>query len=134
MDYRLAAVVSSCGFTTFPRYKKGDLSDWANPRLMARIRDVYKNDPTKIPFDFAEVLGTLVPRAVFVSAPLRDEVMDVEGVKSACAAASAVYQLRKVGTSLRVIHPDAGRDFTVEARNEAYTWLEQRLKAKGGPF
>jgi len=134
LDYRLAAVVSSCGFTTFPRYKGGNLNDWASPRLMPRISGIYKNDPAKIPFDFAELLGTLVPRSVFVIAPLRDDVMDVEGVKSACAAASAVYQLRKVGTSLRVAHPDSGRDFTAAARNEAYAWLEQRLKAKAGPF
>ena len=48
-----------------------DSADWANPRLMPRIRDVYQNDPAKIPFDFVELLGTLAPRAVFVSAPLR---------------------------------------------------------------
>jgi pimeloyl-ACP methyl ester carboxylesterase len=128
MDYRLAAVVSSCGFTSFPRYKGGTLSDWTHPRLMPRIRDMYKGDPSKIPFDFAELLGTLVPRSVFVIAPVGDDVMDVEGVKSACAAASSVYQLRKVGSSLRVMHPDGGRDFTVAARNEAYAWLEQKLK------
>jgi hypothetical protein len=121
-------VVSSCGFTSFARYKGGNLSDWAKPRLMPRIRDVYKGDPGKMPFDFAELLGTLVPRAVLVIAPLGDNVMDVEGVKSACAAASTVYQLRKVGGSLRVLHPEGGRDFTVAARNEAYAWLEQRLK------
>jgi dienelactone hydrolase len=127
-DSRLAAVVSSCGFTTFPRYKGGDLADWATARRMPRIRDVYHNDPSKIPFDFAELLGTLVPRSVFVSAPLHDPMMDVEGVKSAIASASAVYQLRKVSSSLRVMHPDSGHDFTEAARAEAYTWLDQRLK------
>src|SRR5207245_4273445 len=73
-DYRLAAVVSSSGFTAFPRYRGGDLADWASPRLMPRIRAIYHNDPAKIPFDFAELLGTLAPRAVFVSAPLHDNV------------------------------------------------------------
>src|SRR5439155_2805597 len=57
LDYRVAAVVSSCGFTTFPRYKGGDLADWANPRLMPGIRAVYQDDATEIPFDFADVLG-----------------------------------------------------------------------------
>jgi pimeloyl-ACP methyl ester carboxylesterase len=127
-DHRLAAVVSSCGFTTFPRYKGGDLADWGKSHLMPRVRDVCKNDPAKIPFDFAELLGTLAPRAVFVSAPVRDNIMDVDGVKSAVTSASAVYQLRKAGSTLRAAYPDGGRDFTAAARAEVYTWLDQRLR------
>jgi dienelactone hydrolase len=127
-DHRLAAVVSSCGFTTFPRYKGGNLADWADPRLMPRVRAVYANDPARIPFDFAELIGALAPRPVFVSAPLHDNVMDVEGVKGAIAAASAVYELRKVGNALRVVYPDGGRDFTAAARAEVYTWLDRLLK------
>jgi dienelactone hydrolase len=127
-DYRVAAVVSSCGFTTFPRYKGGNLADWGDPRRMPRIRDVHGNDPAKIPFDFAELLATLAPRAVFVSAPLKDDVMEVTGVKSAIASASAVYEFRKAGSSLQATHPEGARGFTAAAREEAYAWLEKRLK------
>jgi Dienelactone hydrolase family/FG-GAP-like repeat len=127
-DHRLAAVVSSCGFTIFPRYKGGNLADWAKPHLMPRIHDVYQDDPAKIPFDFGEVLGTLAPRPVFVCAPLRDPVLDVEGVKSAVQSAAAVYQLRKAAAALQAAYPDGGRDFTSTARTEAYTWLDKRLK------
>jgi hypothetical protein len=127
-DDRIAAVVTSCGFTSFPHYKGGKLADLAADRLMPRIRDVYQVDPDRLPFDFAELLGTLVPRPVFVSAPLRDPILGVEGVKSAIASASEVYQLRKAAGSLRAIYPDAGRDFTADARAEAYAWLDQRLK------
>ena len=65
-DNRVGAVVASCGFTTFPRYKGGDLTDWAADRLMPRIRDVFHDDPAQIPFDFAELIATLAPRPVFV--------------------------------------------------------------------
>jgi hypothetical protein len=123
-DHRLAAVVTSCGFTTFPRYKGGKLEDWADPRQIPRIRDKYGNDPAKIPFDFAELLGTLAPRPVFIYAPLRDPVMEVDGVKSAVKSAAAVYQFRKAGNQLTAVHPDGGRDFTPDA----YKWLEQRMK------
>ncbi len=95
-DYRIAAVVSSCGFTSWPQYRGGNLAAWADPRYMPRLRDVYQDEPGKIPFDFAEVLGTLVPRSVYLSAPVGDEVSKVEGVKNAVAAAAAVYDLRKV--------------------------------------
>lgn len=128
LDHRIAAVVSSCGFTMFPRYKGGDLSAWGEPRLLPRVRDVYGNDPARIPFDFAELIATLAPRGVFVSAPLRDPIMEVDGVKSAVASASAVYELRNARTSLRVIYPDSGRDFTADAREQAYAWLDQRLQ------
>jgi dienelactone hydrolase len=127
-DYRLAAVVSSCGFTTFQRYKGGKLGDWGDAHMMPRIQSVYNSDPARIPFDFAELLGTLAPRAVFVSAPLQDSVMDVEGVKSAVGGAAAVYQFRKVANALRVVHPNGGRDFAEAARGEAYGWLDQRFK------
>jgi pimeloyl-ACP methyl ester carboxylesterase len=132
LDYRLAAVVTSSRFTTFPRYKNGTLNDFDRPQVMPFIRASFNNDPAKIPFDFGEVLGTLAPRGVFISAPLRDEVMNVDGVKNAAAAATAVYKLRNVSTLLKVTHPDVGRDFPEATRNEAYAWLEQRLKSKGG--
>jgi dienelactone hydrolase len=127
-DYRVAAVVSSCGFTTFPRYKGGDLTDWADARLLPRLRAVYHQDPARIPFDFAELLATLAPRPVFVSAPLRDRARDVEGVKQALAAASAVYKFRRVEGSLRAVHPDTDTDFPKEVRTGAYAWLDRLLR------
>jgi dienelactone hydrolase len=127
-DGRIAAVVSSCGFTTFPHYKGGKLADWADPRLAPRVGAVYANDPAKIPFDFAELLATLAPRPVFVSAPLRDPVMGVEGVKDAVRAAATIYELRKAGGALQVRHPDTEREFAAAARTEAFDWLDQRLK------
>jgi hypothetical protein len=128
LDYRIAAVVSSCGFTTFARYRGGDLTDWADPGMMPRIRDVYKGDPARIPFDFGELLGTLAPRAVFILAPLGDKVMDVEGVKSAVASATAVYELRRAARSLQAVYPDGDRAFPEPLRAQAYAWLDQRLK------
>jgi pimeloyl-ACP methyl ester carboxylesterase len=127
-DCRLAAVVSSCGFTAFPRYKREGLAEVAKLHRMPRIHDVFNDDPAKIPFDFAELLGTLVPRAVFVSAPLQDPLLEVEGVKSAAAGAAEVYKFRRVENLLRVTHPDSGHGFTLGDRTEAYTWLDQRLK------
>ena len=106
----------------------GKLADWADARMMPRIRDAYQDNPAKVPFDFAEGIASLAPRAVFVSAPAQDPIMGVEGVKSAVAGAAAVYQLRKAGTALRAVHPSGGRDFTEAARGEAYAWLDQRFK------
>jgi dienelactone hydrolase len=115
LDPRVAAVASSCGFS-------------ALPLQMPRVRDVYHDDTAKIPFNFAELIGTLAPRPVFLIAPLRDTAMEVEGVKGAVRSASAVYELRRAGGVLRVIHPDASRDFPDAAWAEAFAWLDQHLK------
>jgi dienelactone hydrolase len=133
-DYRISATVTSCGFTTFPRYKGGDLADWAGPRMMPRIHSTYHDDPAKIPFDFAEILATLVPRPVFVIAPADDPVMNVEGVRSAVTGAAPVYQLRRVSAALKAAYPAGGRDFSSETRTSAYAWLSQRLSARAGMF
>jgi dienelactone hydrolase len=127
-DYRVAAVVSSCGFTSFARYKGGDLTDWAEAHILPRLRAMFDQDPARIPFDFAELIATLAPRPVFVSAPLGDKARDVAGVKTALAGAAAVYRFRKVEGSLRAVHPDAGDDFPKEVRTEAYAWLDRLLK------
>jgi hypothetical protein len=128
LDYRVAAVVSSCGFTTFSTYNGGDLTDWAKPTLLPRIRDVYQNDASKISFDFDELLGTLAPRSVFISAPLRDDIMAVAGVESAIKATAPIYELRRASRALKVVYPDNGRDFPASARTEAYEWLDRQLK------
>jgi hypothetical protein len=137
-DYRIVATVTSCGFTSFARYKGGYLADWANERFMPRIRDQFGNDPAKVPFDFAEVFATLAPRSVYVSAPLRDDVSDVEGVKSTVAAAQTVYQFRSANAGrggggganagIKAVYPDAGRDFPEDVRNDVYVWLGRLLR------
>ena len=104
-DYRLAGVVSSCGFTAFANHKQEHMASLGMPKL----KEVYKNDPAKIPFDFSELIATIAPRNVLVIAPLHDKVMDVEGVKRAVAGAAAVYDMRRAGKSLQAIYPDNSR-------------------------
>jgi dienelactone hydrolase len=127
-DYRLSAVISSGGFTTWSHYRGGNLADWAKERMMPRIKTAHGSDPSKIPFDFGDLLATLAPRAVFVSAPLQDDILDVAGVKSAVASALAVYRLRKGAEALTVSYPQCGHELTVASRDEALAWLDQRFK------
>ncbi len=127
-DYRVAATISSCGVTTFAGYKNGNLTDWGKPRLLPRIHDVFHDDPSKIPFDFGELLGTLAPRPVFISAPLDDNVMNVNCTKSAVRSAMPIYELRRASRMLQAIYPDSGRDFPEATRKETYTWLDATLK------
>jgi dienelactone hydrolase len=127
-DQRIRAVVTSCGFTPFHDYYGGKIAGWTSDRYMPRLRDLYGNDPDRVPFDFYEVLTAIAPRAVFINAPLHDSNFDVAGVKKAVAAVGPVYQLRQASQRLTVRYPDCAHDFPDEVRREAYAWLQEQLR------
>jgi dienelactone hydrolase len=117
-DQRLKAVVTSCGFTAFARYNKGDLTGWSHRGYMPRIAKVYGKDPARMPFDFADVFTAIAPRMVYVNAPLRDSNFDVEGVRET---------LRRSQGPFIMENPDTGHSFPAEVRNRAYALLEVTL-------
>jgi pimeloyl-ACP methyl ester carboxylesterase len=128
-DLRLNAVVSSCGFTPFHDYMGGKLAGWTSDRYMPRIRDIYRNDPDLVPFEFQEIVAALAPRAFFSNSPTGDDNFDIGGVKKAFAEARQVYDLLDVKADrLHVEIPEAGHDFPPDVREKAYKWLEGQLK------
>jgi dienelactone hydrolase len=122
-DTRIKAVVTSCGFTSFFKYYGGDLTGWSHKGYMPRIASIYEKSPSKMPFDFTEILGAIAPRALFINAP----VHDVSGVNDCVDAAKPVYELLNAGGKLMMVTPDAPHDFPPEARNEAYLFLDREL-------
>lgn len=118
-DTRVRAVVTSCGFTSFRRYKGGDLTGWSHRGYMPRIATDYAKDPARMPFDFADVLEAIAPRPLFVNAPLRDDNFDHRGVGEAAAGRSHII----------VRHPDAAHDFPPAIREEAYSFLARAVQS-----
>jgi len=129
-DERVKAAVSSCGFTSFPKYYGGKLAGWSHAGYMPRIASSYGCDPRRMPFDFTEVLAAVAPRAVFVNAPLHDSNFDVSGVRDCLAAARGVYALLGAADKLAAIHPDSAHDFPPAARQAACQFLDAVLKRK----
>jgi dienelactone hydrolase len=127
-DRRIGAVVSSCGFTSFRKYAGGNLAGWSHAGYMPRIASVYENDPAKVPFDFAEVLAAVAPRAVFASAPLRDANFDVSGVRDCLAAVAPVFELLGARGRCVAVYPDAGHGFPPETRRAAYAFIDDALR------
>jgi dienelactone hydrolase len=127
-DLRLKAVVTSCGFTAFHHYYDGKLAGWTSDRYMPRIRDVYGNDPDKVPFDFYEVLGAIAPRAIFVNAPLHDSNFENKGVQKVMSTVGEVYKMLESEDQLQGVYPDAGHDFPAEVRTQCYEQLDRWLK------
>jgi len=126
-DQRLRAVVTSCGFTAFHRYYEGDLSGWTSDRYMPRIREVYKNDPDRMPFDFHEVIAALSPRPVFISAPTEDSNFEVTGVQEAVNAARQVFDLHGASDKLCAAYPECQHRFPDEIRANVFQWLDENL-------
>lgn len=123
-DDRVRAVVTSCGFTSFAKYKGGDLKGWSHAGYMPRIESEYGCDPKRMPFDFPDVLKLIAPRPLFISAPAEDDNFDAEGVQDCVAEVRDKYA--ETG-GLELLHPDTGHDFPEEARERAYTFLTRFL-------
>lgn len=132
-DKRIKVVVTSCGFDSFLDYYGGDPVNWqpergwCQTRYMLKLAD-YRGRLAEIPFDFHELLGALAPRPVFINAPLADTNFRARSVDDVVAAAAAVYRLYGAEQNLRVEHPPGGHDFPEAVREQAYRFLEERLR------
>jgi dienelactone hydrolase len=127
-DTRLKAIVSNCGFTSFPKYYGGKIKGWTSDRYMPRLETVYKLDARKVPFDFPEVVAAFAPRAFLASSPLKDDNFEVSGVKDCMAAALPVYELHKAKEKLQANYPDCKHEFPPDVRKVAYDFLDRWLK------
>ena len=132
-DPRVKAVVTSCGFTSFHKYKGGDLHGWTSPRYMPLIATKYNNSPDHMPFDFPEVLAAIAPRAVFVVAPLHDNNFDIDGVHDCLSAAQPIFKLLGHSENLQAVHPDCKHDFPDAERKQAYEFLDRILNLPAKP-
>jgi len=128
-DERIKAVVTSCGFTSFGRYMGGDLTGWSHNGYMPRIAKVYGKSPSRMPFDFSDVLEAILPRPVFVNAPLNDSNFDAAGVDE-CVEAALRAHSGLPGSRIDVHHPAAGHDFPPEIRRAAYDFLARSLTGR----
>lgn len=131
-DGRITVVVSSCGLDSYQDYYDGDPKVWQPERGWCQLRYMprlaaYAGRLHEIPFDFHEIIGTLAPRACFISAPLGDTNFRWKSVDAIAAAASAVYRLHGRPENLQVAHPDCTHRFPTEMRERAYQLLEKHL-------
>lgn len=122
-DRRVRVAVTSCGFTAFARYYRGDLTGWSHQGYMPRIATEYGKSPARMPFDFDDILAAIAPRAVFVNAPLHDANFDVTGVQQII---EKVKRRFKPGR-LQVVYPDRAHEFPAQVRDEAYHFIDRQL-------
>ncbi len=119
----MAAVVASCGFTSFRRYMGGDLRGWSHRGYMPRIDFRFGCNPARMPFDFPDVLALIAPRPVFVNAPVRDANFDVRGVRECLDEVRPLFPEGRLAAEF----PDCGHDFPAEVREAAWQFLDRVL-------
>jgi dienelactone hydrolase len=127
-DDRLAAVVTSCGWTPFAEYERGKLHGWASPRYMPRITTLFHDDARQMPFDFEELISVIAPRPVFSNSPTADDNFDVAGVRRATPIIAATYALLGEKQDFVVREPKSKHDFPDDVRRESYAFLDRVLK------
>ena len=124
-DERIKVVVTSCGLDSYRDYMNGNIKGWTSDRYMPKLLD-YKLE--EIPFDFHEIIGSLAPRHVFISAPIGDTNFRYKSVDAVAKSAREVFALYKVENNLRVEHPDTGHVFSKDMREAAYKVIDSALK------
>lgn len=125
MEPRVSAVVTSCAFDAYLHYMGGNLSGWIQERYLPRFES-YRGRPSEIPFDFHELIASLAPRAVFVSAPKGDSNFRWQSVSAIEAAVRPVFALWRAEGRLQVRYPEGPHRFPPALREEAYAFLEQQ--------
>ena len=125
-DERIKVVVSSCGFDRFVDYKGGDIRGWTSRRYMPRLLDHPIN---ALPFDFDQLIASLAPRSIFISAPVEDDNFRVESVREIVKAVQPVFKNLGKPAGLKAVYPLVGHDFPMEVRLEAYAFMEEALAA-----
>ena len=132
-DERIKVIVSSCGLDAYTDYYGGQErvwypeKGWCQLRYMPRLAD-YRGRLKEIPYDFHELIASLAPRHVFISAPLKDSNFKWDSVDRVVAAANPIYKLHDAAGKVRVEHPDCPHDFPNEMREIAYQLFEKVLK------
>lgn len=132
-DPRVTAIVSSCGFDSYPDYYDGAErvwyfgKGWCQIRYMPRMSD-YRGKLDQIPFDFPELLGALAPRPIYVNAPLHDSNFRWKSVDKCAASAAPIYELLGAKGNINIDHPDCDHNFPEEQRQKAYALFDSVLK------
>lgn len=141
-DPRIKVIISSCGWTPFEYYDIGPaaferyggrLGPWAQDKYMPRLRDTFKLDGQKIPFNFPEIIALIAPRPFFSNSPLNDANFDVRGVKKGIIEAHKVYSFLEAAEQLEVRYPEAEHDFPTEVRKEAYEFIDRHFNYVPSP-
>jgi hypothetical protein len=132
-DERIRVVVTSCGFDSFRDYYDGNPSVWAEERGWCQLRYMpgllaYRDRLQDLPFDFADVLGAIAPRTIFINAPKGDSNFRWKSVDRVVESVRRDWAAPSEQPPPEVVHPDCPHRFPPGQRQQAYAILDRVLK------
>lgn len=144
-DSRIKAVVSSCGFVPFRT--DGNTFRWSHatpllPKLgfflggkemtLQTFQRFRLQEVDQVPFDWHHILALIVPRALFLSVGLEDEIFPGgESVRrEVVPRIEPIYDLYDSRARFESYFFDGKHTFPGEARERSYTFLDRWLRTE----
>ena len=125
-DERIKVGVVSCGFTCFRADPTPDR--WYRKTALIPRLGGFEGKMNETPIDFHHLFAAMAPRALFISAAMKDSIFpgvgDVNGIRS---DVGKIYQEAKTPDAFELYSFDGAHAFTPEARDRAWTFLDKHL-------
>lgn len=121
---RIKVIVSSCGFTSLA---EDDIPSWTGPRYMPKIASDFKNDVTRVPFDFHELIASLAPRPFLACVAEKDDDFSASGVRDVMQVANNIYRLYNTAAVLQTVVAPVPHSFPPSSREQAYAFFGKHL-------
>ena len=121
LDRRIAAAVSSCGFSTLATIFR----DAVNHNFAAYAPGLGQRG------DWGDVLALVAPRPFMAVAGRTDRIFPIDGLEAAIARAGRTYRRAGAAERLAFETEPGGHAFTGRLRALAYGWLERWLGPSG---
>lgn len=117
-DQRVKAGICSCGIGTFETI----LRDGVNHNFAAYIPGLLQVG------DMDQLVATLAPAPLFVSAGVRDWLFPISGLRQIAQTASTAYALANAEEAFQYYEFPDGHSFSAEIRARSYKWIDSWLK------
>ena len=126
-DSRIEAGVVSCGFTTF-RWDPTPARWYRNTALIPRLGG-FEGHMKDTPIDFHQLFAAISPRALFISAALKDSIFphlgDTDWIRN---DVKTVYTRAHKKDNFELFTFDGGHGFVPDARDRAWAFFDKHLK------
>ncbi|MGA2443719.1 MAG: hypothetical protein ABSH08_22420, partial [Tepidisphaeraceae bacterium] len=132
LDSHVSGVVSICGFTPMrpdtPEKGDGGVARYAIERQLIPRLGFFIGHESKIPYDYADLLGIIAPRPVLVVQPQLDRDATPADVRDAVTSARKIYAAQNAVDNLALKEPWDYNRLPTAVENDVIEWMKQNMK------
>jgi pimeloyl-ACP methyl ester carboxylesterase len=132
LDSHVSGIVSICGFTSMrpDTAEKGDggVARYAIERPLIPRLGFFIGHESRIPYDYADLLGLIAPRPVLVVQPQLDRDATPADVHDAVESARKIYIRQNAADKLALQEPWDYNRVPISVQNNIIEWMKQNMK------